>query len=84
MQCEQPDTALVALDIHPVNFGVARDRLTGFCGIALDQRLDRVGNLTLDQTAHLEQAGAQAAQLLFILAIGMLRLGVVHFLTPRH
>ena len=42
--------------------------------VALDQRIDRVGDLAFDQAAHLEQAGAQAAQFLFILPVGVLRL----------
>ena len=76
MEGEQVEAALVALDIHPVHFGVAGDYRAGLFGIAIDQRADRLGDLTLDQPAHLDQSGAQLAQVLFILAIGVLRLVV--------
>ena len=83
MQREQPDTQLVGLDVHAVDFGVARDNLARLAGVAIDQRIDRFGDLALDQPAHLEQAGAQAAQLLFILAVGVLRLDSCPSSPPR-
>jgi hypothetical protein len=57
MQGEEPYTTLVALDVHPVHIGITRDGLAGFFGIALDQRLDGVGNLTFNETTHLQQTG---------------------------
>ena len=55
MQREQADTALVALDVHAVDFGVARDGFARLLGVAIDQGIDRLGDLALDQAAHLEQ-----------------------------
>ena len=78
MQREQADTALVHFGVHAIDFDVARDRFTRLSGVAIDQRIDRFGNLALGQPAHLEQARPQAAQLLFVLTIRMLRLRVFH------
>ena len=50
--------------------------------VAFHQRFHRLRDLALDQAAHLEQAGAQAAQILFVLAISMLRLRGIHFRLP--
>jgi hypothetical protein len=46
--------------------------------VAIDQGLHRLRNLALDESAHLEETGAQAAQILLVLAIGVLRLRGVH------
>ena len=83
MQREQPDALLVVVVVHPIHFFVALNHFTRVLAVAIDQRIDRLGDLTLDQSAHLEQTGAQAAQILFVLPVRMLRLGVIHFPFPR-
>jgi hypothetical protein len=83
MQREQPDALLVVVDVHPIHFFVALDYLARVIAVAIDERIDRLGNLTLDQSAHLEQTGAQAAQIFFVLPVGMLRLRVIHLPLPR-
>ncbi len=82
MQCEQTDALLVGLDVEPVDLGVARDDLARLDRVAIYQRFHRLGDLALDQPAHLEQVAAHGAQLLLVLAVGMLRLQVVHLRLP--
>ena len=78
MEREQANREFVVLDVHPINLGVARDRGLRARRVTIDQRFDSLRDLALDQPAHLDQAGAQTAQLFFILAIGVLCLGRVH------
>src|SRR5205807_3862725 len=51
-------------------------------GVALHQRRDGVGDLPLDQAAHLEEAVLKSPQFLFILPIGMLYLSSTHLASP--
>jgi hypothetical protein len=83
MQREQPDTLLVVVVVHPIHFFVALNHFARMIAVAIDQRIDRFGDLALDQPAHLEQTGAQAAQILFVLPVGMLRLCAIHFPFPE-
>ena len=83
MEREQADALLVVIGVHLVDFVVALNHFAGVFAIAIDQRLDRLGDLPLHQSAHLEQTGAQAAQILFVLSVGMLRLCTVHILTSH-
>jgi len=82
MQGEQADTALVHLGVHPMTRRRVRSSRAP-AGVAIDQRIDRFGYLALRQPAHLEKPRSQAAQLLFVLSICMLRLRVLHFPPPR-
>jgi hypothetical protein len=83
MQREQADALLVVVVVHPIHFFVALDHFTRVFAVAINQSVDRFGDLTLDQSAHFQQTGAQAAQILFVLPVGMLRLRVIHFPIPR-
>jgi len=49
----------------------ARDHLFGHLGVAVDQSIDRLGDLALDQPAHLEKRRSQASKLLLIAQIGV-------------
>jgi hypothetical protein len=82
MQRQEPDALFVVLGVHPVHFVVALNYFARVLAVAIHQRVHRLGNLTLDQSAHLEQPGAQAAQIFFVLPIGMLRLCTIHFRLP--
>ena len=84
MQREQPDALLVVIVVHPIHFFVALDHFARMIAVAIDQRVDRLRDLPLDQPAHLEQTGAQAAQILFVLPVRMLRLGIIHLPLPRY
>ncbi len=83
MEREHADALLIDLGVHLVHVFVALNHFARMFAVAIDQRLDRLGDLSLDQSAHLEQTSAQAAQILFVLSVGMLRLCAVHVLLPR-
>jgi hypothetical protein len=57
------DRRQVAVDLHLVDALLGADHLGGQLGTALRQRLDRLGDLGLDQSTHLEHAGGDAAEL---------------------
>jgi hypothetical protein len=82
MEREEPNASFVGLDVHPVDFLVARDDLVGEFAVAVNQRVDRLGDLALDQPAHFEKGCAQAAQLFLIAEIGM-QVRLIHGIASR-
>ena len=54
---------LLDLALQRIDRGIERDRALGTLGIAPGQRLDRIGNLLLGQTAHFRDHASDVLQI---------------------
>ena len=72
-QGEQLEREVVDLDVEPVDRVVALDRDARERAIALGEAAHRLGDLILDEPAHLQQARAELAELALVGSIGVQR-----------
>ncbi len=80
-QREEPDREVVEIALQLVDLGIAFDDAGGKLAVALDDRVDRRGELALGEPAHLGDRVAELAQL-FVVAFDNV-LGRHRSIPPR-